>query len=532
MKSVVDPGEAVGIIAGQSIGEPSTQMTLNTFHLAGHSAKNVTLGIPRLREIVMTASDHISTPSMTLHLNPEITEEGGRKFAKGITKLTLAEVVESASVSEKIGRGVGHHTAKTYDVQLNLFPSVEYCEIYAIEVPDILRTIEHKFIPQLTKAIRKELKNKGDAKMLKTSSSQPEVGTSLKTLEEQKHGGSYDDTQETAENAAALERKREDEREAEQEGGQDDEDEEEDRATSNKQKQNRGAISYEDADDDEVAATAGIEDLQNDELEHEGYAGSMKGDRGDDVEELDDSDNNGEVEETRAAKQTAKDREDRIMARNQDITRFYFDDKSGALCELQLEYDMSTAKILMLNLVESACRSAVIQFIPGIGGCVLSEEKTRDPVTKDMKSVPVVLTEGVNLQAMHNYQSVLNPHMIFTNDIGAMLKLYGVEACRATIIREMDAVFKGHSISVDNRHLNIIADMMTRGGGFSAFSRTGMKSAVSPFAKMSFETTVNYLRDAVLDGDWDDLEGPSARIVIGKVGKVGTGAFDILSPIS
>lgn len=55
-RSLVAPGEAVGSIAAQSIGEPSTQMTLNTFHLAGHGGANVTLGIPRLREIIMTAS--------------------------------------------------------------------------------------------------------------------------------------------------------------------------------------------------------------------------------------------------------------------------------------------------------------------------------------------------------------------------------------------------------------------------------------------------------------------------------------------
>lgn len=50
------PGEQVGIIAAQSIGEPSTQMTLNTFHLAGVGAKNVTLGVPRLKEILIGAT--------------------------------------------------------------------------------------------------------------------------------------------------------------------------------------------------------------------------------------------------------------------------------------------------------------------------------------------------------------------------------------------------------------------------------------------------------------------------------------------
>lgn len=59
MQATVDPGEAVGIIASESIGEPSTQMTLNTFHFAGHGAANVTLGIPRMREIIMTAAERL-----------------------------------------------------------------------------------------------------------------------------------------------------------------------------------------------------------------------------------------------------------------------------------------------------------------------------------------------------------------------------------------------------------------------------------------------------------------------------------------
>lgn len=56
MRCLASPGETVGSIAAQSVGEPSTQMTLNTFHLAGHGGANVTLGIPRLREIIMTAA--------------------------------------------------------------------------------------------------------------------------------------------------------------------------------------------------------------------------------------------------------------------------------------------------------------------------------------------------------------------------------------------------------------------------------------------------------------------------------------------
>lgn len=71
LKSVVHPGENVGTIAAQSIGEPSTQMTLNTFHLAGHGGANMTLGIPRLKEILMTTPTNIKTPFMTVYFKKE-----------------------------------------------------------------------------------------------------------------------------------------------------------------------------------------------------------------------------------------------------------------------------------------------------------------------------------------------------------------------------------------------------------------------------------------------------------------------------
>ena len=506
MKSTIDPGEAVGIVAGQSIGEPSTQMTLNTFHLAGHSAKNVTLGIPRLREIVMTASANISTPSMTLHLDPETSEEEGQRFAKGITKLTLAEVVDSIAIEEKITTGTGYSRAKVFDIRLNLFPSQEYKETYAIHVDDVLKTIEAKFIPALSRMIRKDLKSKGSS-LPEVGKSAKKVDTTAKATSGREDGGDV----ETAEKAAEHDR-------AHADIDSEDEDDPDDDAAQFKQK-NRGAAAYDAPDDgeEEIAQQARAGSLEPEGLgesagmEDEGYGGSPRDDLADDS-----SDTEGVSRKTRTA---AKEREDRVISEHQDITRFSWDDEGGSWCELSFEYDVTTAKILMLNHVQAACHQAVIQFIPGLKVCSYITEKDR---------APYILTEGVNLTAMRDYQHVIDPNRILTNDIAAMLRLYGVEAARATIIQEMDAVFQGHSIAVDNRHLNLIADVMTRGGGFTPFSRMGMKGGVSPFMKMSFETTVGFLKDAVLDGDWDDLKGPSARIVMGKIGKVGTGTFDIL----
>jgi DNA-directed RNA polymerase I subunit RPA1 len=55
-----------------------------------------------------------------------------------------------------------------------------------------------------------------------------------------------------------------------------------------------------------------------------------------------------------------------------------------------------------------------------------------------------------------------------------------------------------------------------------------MRNNTSPLLKMSFETTVNFLKDATMEGDFDDLTSPSSRIVLGKVNGVGTGSFDVM----
>mmetsp|Transcript_32962 Transcript_32962/g.49125 ORF Transcript_32962/g.49125 Transcript_32962/m.49125 type:complete len:1763 (-) Transcript_32962:71-5359(-) len=70
----VNPGEMAGVLAAQSIGEPATQMTLNTFHYAGVSAKNVTLGVPRLKEIINVAKT-VKTPGLTIYLRPDVSTD-------------------------------------------------------------------------------------------------------------------------------------------------------------------------------------------------------------------------------------------------------------------------------------------------------------------------------------------------------------------------------------------------------------------------------------------------------------------------
>ncbi len=106
-RSFVQAGEAVGTVAAQSVGEPGTQMTMRTFHYAGVAELNVTLGLPRLIEIV-DARKKISTPTMDIYLSSEENEDGivpnqdeefVRKLANRIGKSTINDVIADFNIN-------------------------------------------------------------------------------------------------------------------------------------------------------------------------------------------------------------------------------------------------------------------------------------------------------------------------------------------------------------------------------------------------------------------------------------------------
>jgi DNA-directed RNA polymerase II subunit RPB1 len=99
-QAIVHPGEMVGVIAGQSIGEPTTQLTLNTFHLSGVSSKsNVTRGVPRIEEILRLTKNP-KNPSLTVHLKSldETQKERATQYANMLEHTKLVDVVKSVQV--------------------------------------------------------------------------------------------------------------------------------------------------------------------------------------------------------------------------------------------------------------------------------------------------------------------------------------------------------------------------------------------------------------------------------------------------
>lgn len=100
MRSWAQPGEQVGIVAAQSIGEPSTQMTLNTFHLAGVASKsNVTRGVPRLRELLKVTKNPKAT-SLTITMKPEYraSKDRAREVQQDLELTILRNITERVAI--------------------------------------------------------------------------------------------------------------------------------------------------------------------------------------------------------------------------------------------------------------------------------------------------------------------------------------------------------------------------------------------------------------------------------------------------
>jgi DNA-directed RNA polymerase I subunit RPA1 len=323
LRSMIDPGEAVGIVAGQSIGEPSTQMTLNTFHLAGHASKNVTLGIPRLREIVMTASANIGTPTMTLNLRPEVSEQAAEIFVKRCSRLLLAELIDSVSVTEDVTT-----KSKTYTIRLDLFPADEYAEEYSVSKKQVQGVLKGKFMRALDIAVAKALdpKRAKSKALVGKDDAMPEVGETSGPSEE-------------------IQAPREREGDDRDDDNDSDDDDEGDASAAKRRNQKIESTSYEKPDEGEEEIVRMVDNEASQE-EDEGLGESMN--------EASDAENG---EPARMSKQ------ENVSSEN--VTSFEFDSE-GQWCEIKLEYPAEAPKVLMLGIVEKVCRDTVIHQLPGI----------------------------------------------------------------------------------------------------------------------------------------------------------------------
>ncbi|KAA0150913.1 hypothetical protein FNF28_07204 [Cafeteria roenbergensis] len=609
-RALADPGEPVGVLAAQSVGEPSTQMTLNTFHLAGHGGVNVTLGIPRLREIVMTASTNIKTPAMTLPILGAASLPGGgggaqaeriaRRLAARLDQVSLGALLDvgrkdgGIAVRECIrpemspnwtpGSGAavppGASWVREYAVRLVLAPPAAIKKEFRLDFDAVASAAGRQFVPKLLQEVARDLKRSGDGTGLVEVRRLGAAGAGAKRG---KGKGPSDDDDDGAPGSSAAAGARagheevDDEDDAEDaedaEGGADEgtlrlgrrrevdgyEDDEEAEAEVNAQagKDGDDDDDEEDGDDDDeqaAAAKAGEEESKS--------AGSAS----------DSSDSDSDSDDAPAAKSSSSSSSSSSVAAsaqpapgggrgtlplafsvsdaiagNPRFLGLRGDPVRGVL-EVRLAFPASARKVLMLGAAESAARASVVRETPGVRRAVAIKARLSEGAPEEW----TVQTEGVNLGAAFAFSRGFSPvsdaavwaaesgeaeadakvgcfdaPKVRTNDIGAILRTYGVEACRAAIVREVKAVFGVYGISVDNRHLGLIADYMTHEGGYRALNRLGMGTGASPLLKASFEMTGKFLTEAAMYGHRDNMRGASARIVAGALVRGGTGAFSL-----
>ena len=142
-----------------------------------------------------------------------------------------------------------------------------------------------------------------------------------------------------------------------------------------------------------------------------------------------------------------------------------------------------------------------------------------------------LLVEGYNLLQCMGVVGVKSSE-VTSNHVDEMLRVLGIEAARSTIIHEIHEVMKGHGLVIDNRHVSLLADIMSYRGSILGITRFGiakMKESVLMLA--SFEKTADHLYEAALRGSKDQISGVSECIIMGREMKVGTGMFDLIQKI-
>ncbi|KAG8708120.1 hypothetical protein FRC09_001428 [Ceratobasidium sp. 395] len=541
LRSLAEPGEAVGLLASQgcvngiefgsslgfgfgspfkkkrqadwgvcSVGEPSTQMTLNTFHFAGHGAANVTLGIPRLREIVMTASTKPKTPTMTLPLLASSptppTPEQITMFTKQASRLTLAAVTSGITVRESLSGA-----QRTYAVQVVFYPADECKAAYSVTRGAVGRAVGTRFGAVLRKEVITAIKK--SVGEMKDQLGGVGKGRAIRDALEGAGGDGDDDVPEA--DAAPV-------RDDVSEVGDGDAD-----AVKRKTQTEENAT-YSDDEEENDDGSEGEGEIGVDEIE-------AAIDADDDELILDGSLNtSGKAKKGKgkAKGATEWDLPTGLAQDFADITKFGSDlEFSKDKCTFNLEFPSSTPKLLLVGILEQCMHKTIIHEIPRITS--VHEVKEPDPKRPGEFRTKHLETTGTNFTGIWAAAAdVVDLNGIMSNDIYAILCTYGVEMARTAILREIEGVFSVYKIAVDFRHLTLIADYMTFDGGYKPFNRRGISTHSSPLLKASFETTAAFLSDATLHGDFDDLTSPSGNIVLGRPTQSGTGIFSVGVPMA
>ncbi|XP_055383331.1 DNA-directed RNA polymerase I subunit RPA1, partial [Condylostylus longicornis] len=473
--SIVEPGEPVGLLAAQSIGEPSTQMTLNTFHFAGRGEMNVTLGIPRLREILMLASSKIKTPSMDIPFLKNRTKKAEKLRIK-LNRVTLSEVLESINV--KIRLILRPVRVYEYKLKFSFLPKEAYEDEFCVKPKQILKFMDEHFFKMMFKLIKR---NRYSKDLIEISTETENSKQKDDDIDEQV---ADKDDQKGSKNAGP-------------------------------------AIEIDDSSDDDFdeddATGVKLKAKKQDENDYEDP---------DEVEEIEDADYNEDNESVNLDNENDKNenedddnKEEFIVTSNEMVKNYIYDKENYRWCQLTFNLAMKDKIVDISTLLKNLAEKSVVYEVP----------KIKRAITYTNNDDLILKTDGINIVEMFKYNQILDLNRLYSNDIHAIANTYGIEAATRVIVKEIQNVFKVYGITVNPRHLLLVADYMTFDGIFKPLSRKGMEFSSSPLQQMSFESSLKFLKDAAISGRTDELNSPSSRLMVGLPVKNGTGSFTLLN---
>lgn len=183
---------------------------------------------------------------------------------------------------------------------------------------------------------------------------------------------------------------------------------------------------------------------------------------------------------------------------------------NGDEIKVKSKGDMKAIRTAFVNI-----RDLRISGIPNIARAIVEKKEDSDTF--------FITTVGSNIKGVLEVEGV-NKDKVYSNNIMEVLEVYGIEAARNIIARELSSTIKEEGFTTSFRHLSLVADAMTFYGTVKGVGRhgiAGMKDSV--FAKAAFEETVKHFVNAAIEGKADKLSGVAENILIGKQISVGTG---------
>ena len=551
--SMASPGEAVGVIAAQSVGEPSTQMTLNTFHFAGRGEANVTMGIPRLRELLMAASRKPTLPVMTMPLRKDkMAKKYAERLASRLRKVIFAELVQDLSCKTHFYTDAPSDGCKVRvcEVKVTMRCPDEFSKAKgSVTFEEMEACFKNTYLAELYAIIKKECKKRAeqsaDVQIVKLRQHSA-TGLADKTndVDDDYNGGDRNASDDEGrpkkkgnDNKKNAQERIENENDASDEDNSDDEEgakadlrkaERDEEAYGDDDKVNAGEFS--DEDDAQIAKKT----KKSSSAKKKKKASSNDNDDGnssDSSSSSSDSDNSDQTELTKSATTASKRKKsstNESASSNEygglrqdlsDIQDTVIVDATAKTFTVALEFDLATPLLLMQNLLDSAAAKSNIRYTKGIGGVFV--------VGDELDGSLAVQCDGVSFDAAFANEDLVDVNRIKANDVWQVRLTLGVEAARRTLVDEISGVFGAYGIGVDARHLSLISDFMCQQGGYRPFSRVGINDSTSPFLKMTYETATAFLTEAAVRGDVDKLTNPSAAIVMGKMINLGTGSIGL-----